>query len=69
MNGRNMPTSHSGCVHICIFDSSVMPKITSGGIISARDRVPEPQRQPEPELSPWAMIEPSSAKKMNVKLA
>ena len=35
MNGRNMPTSHSGCVHICIFDSSVMPKTTSGGIMSA----------------------------------
>ena len=35
MNGRNMPTSQIGCVHICIFDSSVIPKITSGGIINA----------------------------------
>src|SRR6478736_4146878 len=34
-----------------------------------RCHVAQPQRDTEPSLRPWAMIEPSSAKKMKVNVA
>ena len=46
-----------------------MPKITSGGIISAQTKYPSHSGNPSPRFRPWAMIEPSRAKKMKVKLA
>jgi hypothetical protein len=64
-----MPISQSGCVHICSFDRSVIPKMTSGGMMIADAKYPSQSGIPSPTSRPWAMMDPSSAKKMKVKLA
>ena len=43
--------------------------MTSGITIRVDTAYPSQSGMPSPSSRPWAMIEPSSAKKMNVKVA
>ncbi|GAA2237200.1 hypothetical protein GCM10010360_72950 [Streptomyces nogalater] len=68
-NGATISTSQTGCVHTCIFDSAVMPWITSGRMTSEQTTYPTGSGMCRPSSSACAMMEPSRAKKMKVKLA
>ncbi|HZM66806.1 MAG TPA: hypothetical protein VFC16_10960 [Nakamurella sp.] len=49
--------------------NAFIPKITSGITIRVDTAYPIHNGMPSPSWSPWAMIEPSSAKKMKVNVA
>ena len=68
-NGATMSSSQTGWVQTWSLDRAVIPKITSGITTNAQIRYPSGSGMCKPDFSAWAMIDPSSAKKMKVKLA
>jgi hypothetical protein len=68
-NGDSSSRTQIGVVQACILDRAVMPKITSGMTTRATIRYPSHSGRPRPISKACAMIDPSSAKKMMVKVA